>query len=131
MKSWLRSAKPVQYESTATIESKALPGVRFTIYKLSFARRCLLAAEVRQVGRRLEYLQAGTSVEDRIEAAAVMAELDGIYLRWGLASVRGLLIDGAPATPITVHEHGPEPLAREIVTAIQAECGLNDNERKN
>jgi hypothetical protein len=45
--------------------------------------------------------------------------------------VEGLTIDGEPATAASVIEKGPVALADEILGAIQRECGLSGDERKN
>jgi hypothetical protein len=54
-----------------------------------------------------------------------------LYLTWGLVRVEGLEVDGATATPESLLDEGPEDLCREAITAIKAECGLTDAERKN
>jgi len=119
------------YESTYTARSATMPGVTFTVLKLSFARRIELARRVLDLSRRLEFAAAGNGVEDSIEANLLASEIDRIYLEWGLAAVEGLLVDGAPATAEALAEKGPEPLAREIVAAVKAQCGLSEEERKN
>ena len=50
---------------------------------------------------------------------------------WGLKEVRGLKLDGEPATPESLAATGPEELFREAVAAVKAECGLTEAERKN
>ncbi len=45
--------------------------------------------------------------------------------------MRGLELDGAPATPESLAAIGPEELFREAVAAVKAECGLTETERKN
>jgi hypothetical protein len=45
--------------------------------------------------------------------------------------VRGLRIDGEPATPASLIERGPEKLFQEALAAVKAECGLNEVEKKN
>jgi hypothetical protein len=54
-----------------------------------------------------------------------------MYVHWGLASIEGLIIDGEPATAAKLLEKGPEDVAREVVSAIKEQCGLNEAERKN
>jgi len=83
------------------------------------------------LGLRYECLAAGDKVSDQIEAALLTQEIDRLYLEWGLVSIAGLTIDGAPATPAGVVEAGPENLCKEILTAIRAECQLSEEERKN
>jgi hypothetical protein len=43
----------------------------------------------------------------------------------------GLEVDGVAATPELLASAGPEDLFREVVSAIKAECGLSETERKN
>ena len=66
-----------------------------------------------------------------MEASLLGAEIDRLYIRWGLEEIRGLEIDGAPATAVSLVESGPEELFLEALTAVKAECGLLENERKN
>jgi hypothetical protein len=118
------------YESTVRCESAVLPGVSFEVTKMSFRRRMSLVRELRVIAARAEYHRAGTN-EDAIEATLLEGEAEGVYLRWGLARIDGLDIDGAPATAETLFSAGPEQLCREIVQRIRAECFLNAEERKN
>lgn len=121
----------VQYESTVTQPSRCVAGVEFTVLRLSFARRMDLARRVLELSRRLEFQQAGESVEENIQANILSFEIDQLYLRWGLIAVTGLTVDGMDATPELIAEKGPEELAREIVNAIKSQCGLSESERKN
>jgi hypothetical protein len=98
---------------------------------MTFGRRLELARRIRELDRKLEYLQAGEDVRSRVDAAIVSSEIDRIYLEWGLEGISGLTIDGTPATPDAVIEYGPEALAREILEAIRRECFLSEEERKN
>jgi len=52
-------------------------------------------------------------------------------VREGLEEIRGLELDGVPATAESLIESGPEELFLEALTAVKAECGLLENERKN
>ena len=74
---------------------------------------------------------AGSSPQDDLAASMASLEIDGLYIEFGLASIEGLEIDGQPATPDLLIARGPEPLCREIVEAVKAECGLSAEERKN
>jgi hypothetical protein len=121
----------VQYESTVTQPSCSMAGVEFTVVRLSFARRMELARSVLALSRRLEFQQAGEGVEDNIQANILSCEIDQLYLRWGLIGITGLTVDGMDATPELIAEKGPEDLAREIVSAIKSQCGLDESERKN
>jgi hypothetical protein len=98
---------------------------------MSFGRRCELAHQVRGLSQKLEFLQAGDSLQEKLESAVLSSEISNLYLRWGLVSVEGMELDGQPASPELLLECGPEDLCYEIVAAIQAQCGLSDEERKN
>ena len=121
----------MNYEAFFVMEPAAFPGVRVEINRMSFGRRVELARQVRQLGERLEFLEAGKSQESRAEANLLAGEIDRILLRWGLRSVTGMTINGAPATPEAVIDEGPEELCRALLAAIKAECGLTEEERKN
>lgn len=111
--------------------SERYAGVRYEIRRVSFGGRIELARRIREIGRRAEYLEAGTDVRDKLEATVLAAEIDRVYLEWGLAGVEGLEIDGAAATAESLIDHGPVGLAEEILARIKGECGLTDDERKN
>jgi hypothetical protein len=98
---------------------------------MSFGRRLDLVRRVREVAHALEIDAAGATVQEQLRAAATNAEVDRLYLEWGLLSIEGLEIDGALATVSSLFENGPEDLCREVVAAIKRECGLNEEERKN
>ena len=119
------------YTSTVTIDSSTQPKARFTIRRMSFERRCELLREIRGIAGKAEFLQAGEEFEERVEAGLLACEAEKLYLRWGLVKIEGLAIDGAAATVQALIESGPEALAKEIVGAIQRECGLTGAERKN
>jgi hypothetical protein len=121
----------IEHTSTRTVESAALPGVRFTVRRMSFGNRVELMRGIRDAARSLEFLQAGESLDDKLAAALTNAEVDRLYLRWGLAAIDELRIDGVAADPELLIERGPEALCREIVAEIRRECGLSEQERKN
>ena len=121
----------VHYDSVKTVESKAAPGVRFAIQRVSFGRRMDLSRRVRELSRRAEFLRAGSELDEKIEANILALEIDAMYLEWGLVRIEGLTIDGEAATGTQLLERGPEELAREVVASIQEECGLTEAERKN
>ena len=121
----------VTYTSTLTVNSLVFPGVAFAIGRMSFGRRMELFRRIREIAANLEYLEASADFREQVEATLLEQEIDGLYLRWGLVGIDGLAIDGEPATIELLFERGPEPLAREIVASIKAECGLSDAERKN
>ena len=119
------------YESVVVVESKVAPGVTFSVARMSFGRRVELMRKVRELARRMEFLEAGTEPGDRMDAALLQAEIDRLYVSWGLRGVAGLEVDGAEATPETLGEAGPEELFREALESVRAETGLDDAERKN
>ena len=131
MKWWWRSGSRMDYESVIRVESKSRPGVTFAVRRISFERRLELIRRIREVAQRIEFLEAGKDPHEGIEASLLAAEVDRIYLLWGLTKVEGLAVDGREATPELLAEAGPEDLCREAVAAIKAECGLTDEERKN
>ncbi len=119
------------YESVRTVESRVAPGVIFTLSKISFGRRVDLMRRVRELARRMEFLEAGQAPGDRMDAALLQTEVDRLFLTWGLRAVSGLELDGADATPELLAEAGPEDLFREALAAVRAETGLTEAERKN
>jgi hypothetical protein len=119
------------YDSTLKMQSKAMPAVGFVINRISFGRRMELARRVREIGLRAEFLAAGSQLQEKIEASLLRQEIEATYLRWALVRVDGLTIDGEPASTERLIEQGPEALTHEIVSAIKAQCGLNEDERKN
>lgn len=120
----------LHYDSIVSIDSKAAPGVRFAINRISFGRRMELSRRVREISRKAEFLAAGTEMHEKIEANILAQEIDAMYLEWGLVSVEGLTIDGEPATVARLLEKGPEDLTREVAGAIKEQFGLNEPEKK-
>ena len=125
----LPSPKP--YVSFTEHASDAYPGVHYKIARMSFARRLELVRKVRDFAQRIEFLEAGSEPRERFEGSLLGAEIDRLYLEWGLQAVEGLIIDGEAATPELLIDKGPESLTREIVTRIRGECHLSEDERKN
>ena len=120
----------VDHASTVWFDSQSCAGVRFQVRRVSLGRRIDLARKLREIGRKLEFLQAGGAGE-QFEAAVVKNEIERAYLEWGLERIEGLDIDGAAATPELLIERGSLDLAEEILGRIKAECGLSQAERKN
>src|SRR5689334_18500400 len=121
----------MSYESVATIESAVRDGVRFRVARMSFGRRVELMRRVRELARRMEFLESGEDPGERMDAGLLQAEIDRMFLLWGLTGVSGLLLDGVEATPVTLVERGPEELFREALAAVRRETGLTEIERKN
>jgi hypothetical protein len=121
----------MEYQSYKTVASRAAPGVSFRIARMSFGRRMELARSIRELAHKLEYLEAGETAGEKMDAALLAAEIDRIYLCWGLLEVAGLDVDGTPATAESLAAAGPEDVFREALGAVKAECGLSEEERKN
>lgn len=118
------------YESVVEIESNVAPGVRFTVARMSFGRRVELMRRVRELARRVEFLEAGSEPGDRMDAGLLRAEIDRLYVAWGLRAVSGLVLDGGHASPELLAEAGPEELFHEALSAVRAETGLTEEEKK-
>jgi hypothetical protein len=120
-----------RHESFAWFDAETHAGVRYRIGRMSLARRIGLARKIREAGRRLEFLEAGGDVREKLDAAVLQGEVDRAYIEWGLEAIEGLEIDGETATPETLIDKGPADLAAEILGRIRSECGLSESERKN
>ena len=121
----------MQYESETRVESAVVPGVGLWVRRMSFGRRLELTRRVQEAAKKLAFLAAGqTDQGSEAESALLAAEIDREYLRWGLARIEGLEIDGAPANPESLIEAGPEALVGEALRAVRREAGLNEDERK-
>jgi hypothetical protein len=131
MKSPWRSGKAMEYASVTVVEPAAAPGVRLVLRRMSFARRVELMRRIRELAGRAEFLKAAEDAGEQMDAALLRAEIDRLYVAWGVERVEGLVLDGAPATPESLAEAGPEDLFREALEAVRRECGLSEAERKN
>ena len=120
-----------RYASEALVESRVVPGVTFTIAKMSFGRRVELMRRVRELARRTEFQAASEEAGDKIDAVLLHAEIERLYVSWGVRAVSGLAVDGKAAGPELLTEAGPEGLFREALAAVRRETGLNEEERKN
>ena len=121
----------MNYESSTRIDSSVKPGVAFVIAKMSYGRRIELIRRIRELALKREFLNAGESVVEKLQGALLSAEIDQLYVNWGLLELIGLEVDGVGATPEMLASAGPEDLFREALSAIKAECGLTEDERKN
>ncbi len=119
------------YTSEVVVKSRAVPGVTYTIAKMSFGRRVELMRQVRELARRTKFLAASGDAGDKMDAAMLQAEIERVYVIWGVKSVAGLAVDGKPAGPELLAEAGPEKLFREALAAVRRETGLSEEERKN
>jgi hypothetical protein len=98
---------------------------------MTFARRVELMTRIREIARRMDFLAASEDTGDRMDAGLLRAEIDRVYLEWGLKSVAGLRVDGRVVDAASLAAEGPEELCREALAAIRAETGLSEEERKN
>lgn len=119
------------YCSDLTLASRTVPGVVFTIGKMSFGRRVELMRRVRELARRADFLAASKDPCEKMDAALLQAEVDREYVVWGVKSIKGLTVDGREAGAELLAAAGPEPLFREALAAVRRETGLNEEERKN
>lgn len=119
------------YESVATVESQFADGVKYTIAKMSFGRRAELMRQVRELTRKVEFLEAAREPGQKMDAALLRVEIDRLYVKWGLLGVSGLQLDGTEATPQLLAEAGPEELFREALALVRSQTGLSADERKN
>lgn len=120
-----------KHESSQWFDAEACAGTRYRIARISLGKRIDLARRIREIGRNLEFLEAGSDVREKLEAVVLQSEIDRVYLEWGLEVIEGLEIDGKAATPESLIERGPLGLALEILARIRAECSLSETERKN
>ena len=63
------------FESAVWFDAEGRPGVRYQIARVSFGRRIELARRIREIGRKTEYLEAGSDVREKLEAAVLRAEI--------------------------------------------------------
>jgi hypothetical protein len=119
------------YDSVDRVDSALATGVSYLVAKISFSRRMDLMRRVRELARRAEFLEAGKDTVEKMDASLLRAEIDRLYLTWGLRAITGLDLDGKPATPESLLEFGPEELFREALAAVRAATGLSAAERKN
>lgn len=119
------------YDSTIKVKSKVTSGVTFRIRRISYGGRLELLRSVRNLAAKLEFHQASEKASDQLEAEILNREICLFYLRWGLVDVEGLTVDGRRGSVEDLINAGPEPLAWEIVTAIQNQLKLSQADEKN
>ena len=73
------------WQSSRIVPSESMPGVEFVIARMTFGRRMELLKRVRDLAIRLEYFEAGREEKHRLEASLLGAQLDRLYIDWGLA----------------------------------------------
>jgi len=118
-----------QYESTVRTESALYPGVCFLVERMSFGRRIELMKAIREASIQFEFHAADKDV-DKMKIGLLAAEVDRIYVRWGLRGLHGIAIDGEPATPDALAASGPEDLFLEALSVVKQHCGLSETEKK-
>ena len=121
----------MHYESSVAIASTAQPGVVYQVARMSFGRRLELVRRIRDLAPKIEFLEASGNERDEVDARLLSADVDRLYLLWGLRGVTGLEIDGQAATPELLLDAGPEVLYREALEAVKETCCLSEAERKN
>jgi hypothetical protein len=119
------------YESTLCVVSSCRPDVKLTVRRVSVARRLELLRRVRVLASQLDFYKAGAHLDDKLEAGMASAEIEGLYVTWGITHIEGLTIDGVDATPELLVSSGPEDLVREAATLVRSQLGLSEAERKN
>jgi hypothetical protein len=122
---------PQEWLSKTVVRSTAWPGVEIVVAKITFGRRLELMRRIRDLAAKAEFLEAGTGGKDRMDASLLGAEIDRLYVEWGVEEIRGISFDGKAADAAGLIEAGPEDLFREALAAVKADSGLNENERKN
>jgi hypothetical protein len=86
---------------------------------------------VRELAGRTTFLAASGDAGDKMDAALLQAEIERVYVMWGVKAVDGLTVDGIVAGPEVLAAGGPEELFQEALAAVRRETGLSEEERKN
>jgi hypothetical protein len=101
------------------------------VRRISIARRLELLRKVRELTGRLEFYRAGADIADKLDASIASAEIERLYVVWGISRIDGIRIDGDDPTPESLVECGPEELTREAAMLVRSQLGLTEDERKN
>ena len=72
----LRSDAEHSYDSVLWFDAESAAGVRYAIARLTFGRRLDLARRIREIGRRAEFLAAGTDAREKLELGARERSVD-------------------------------------------------------
>ena len=113
------------------MESQRSPaGVTFTVAKMSFGRRTELMRQVRELGRKVEFLEADGTRGRRWTGRCYGRKSTVYIVKWGLRAVAGLKLDGVEATAESLAEAGPEALFREAAAIVRAQAGLSAENEK-
>ena len=73
---------------------------------MSFGRRVELMRQVRELARRMEFLEAGQEPATRWMRRSYGQKIDRLYLTWGLRAVSGLALDGSDGNARTARGGG-------------------------
>lgn len=132
-----------QYTSSKTVESQFAPGVVYTLRKQTERRRAereLSFAPLREkfvaLTEKYEALRAEADKLKELVLAShemslfVFKEWYPAWIRWGIAKIEGLEIDGAVADVERLIEEGPDELIQEAVKVAES-GGLSLDEQKN
>lgn len=135
-----------QYTTVRQVESAAIPGVKFYLYKMTEGRRLTLRAAISAPNRRIrEILRDQAAIEkvpeeDRDVAKwletqdefeqIMLEKINPAWLQWGLKQIEGLSVDGKPLGKEDWADW-PSVVFDEVVKAIKEEAELNGSERKN
>ncbi len=125
-----RWRKTTGYESLLWLESACMPGVRFSIRKMSLSQRIDLSAKLRDLTLKNDFLRAG-ELADQLDAVTAELMVKRLYLEWAVSNLEGIKIDGKPGSVALLIECGPDVLTDEIASAISAQLELSEAERKN
>ena len=127
----MKDTLPESRSSRKVVASVSHPGVEFVLGRMTFGRRIDLMRRIRDLAVRVEYFEAGRDAKNQMEASRLGAEIDAIYVEWGVEEIRGIEIDNEPLTPRLLIDRAPEALFLDALAAVKAGCGLNEAERKN
>lgn len=119
------------WRSAEEYRSSKYPGVKYRVIRMSMGRRIDLTRRVKDLMKRMEFLNAGGTTGDKVDAAILAGEMDRLYWDFGLESLEGMEINGEPTSPDTQFERGPEDLSREILQRIKQSMQLSEGEQKN
>ncbi len=73
----------------------------------------------------------GIAALEQSLAELVVGEINPALVKWGLAEIAGLLIDGRPATPESLLADGPEDLVHEIASEVSRLLRVSPAETEN
>jgi hypothetical protein len=134
----------LNFETKVRIESDKLPGVAFTVRRLSKIQRDKITLAALQDQLRVSDLweQLQKKLEDKDAASEAVrldaeigvitsANLKPMYIRAGLVSIEGVQYGGKPATTDLLIENGPDELVDEIWLAINAHAKLTMEQQGN